>query len=157
MFLEDRGEIRGDIVISFVRDDRFDIVTEGLIVEGLFEFGDHVDEVRMGFAFKLIVLHEFDRVEERAIDVLAFEGNEDITDEVLQIRIGDDGFGFPLLIRGFVSNSHEFVDVVGLQSGDADDWNAKLIAKGLKVDLIALFREFVHHVDGHDHRNIDFE
>ena len=69
---------------------------------------------------------------------------------------GVDG-DFPARLGGPEGLFRRLHRLFPLEGGDFDDRAAELLGEGLNVDLVAVFADDVHHVDGDNHRDAQFE
>ena len=153
----DRREVLGYVFISRVRNQRLEIVAENIVVERLFERADHSDRFFMHFHFDLVVFDKFNGVEQRVCDVLTFERDFYVADNVRKRRILQNGNAYALFLALVISLIHKFFKTFFFESGNLYDGYAEFVFKGFFVDFIACFFNGVDHVESDDHRNVYFE
>ena len=149
------GIVRRDILVARVRDDRFEIVPEGVVLERGFEFVHHLDEFGVHLRFDLVHFGELHRVEERRFDVLRAQRDVHVLHEVRDGRISEDGDPLSRLLRDGDGSVHQFLDARAFERRDLDDGKPDLLFQQFCVDDVARLFHRVHHVERDDERNVD--
>ena len=72
-------------------------------------------------------------------------------------RIIENARTFTRLLAFVIRFFHKFFKTRFFQSGNLDYGNAEPVFEFFFVDFVAVFFYGVHHVESHDHRNVDFE
>ena len=154
--LHNRREVFGNVFVSCVGDQRFEVGAKRIVGERLFELVDHMHGFFVHTHFYLVALDEFDRVEKRVLDVLTAERDSHVFDKVRNRSVGKYAYAGALYVAFSVRLVHEFFKTGLLERGDLDDGNAEAFLEFFLVDLIAVLLYRVHHVERDDHRNVDF-
>ena len=145
-----------NVDVPLIGDDALGIIVQ-LLFSGLnisLDVGHDIGGDAEFFQHLVIPLEDLDGVPALLLlRQVVHRGLLDMGDGVLH-RAGEgvhrNGFG---ALGGLHSGFSGFHDAVALQSGDLNDPHAQFPGQLRYVDLVAVFADHIHHVDGDDHRD----
>ena len=95
-------------------------------------------------------------MEQRIFNALSLEGNANVVDKVSNACFTEHRRAFALFLALVVRLVHKFLKTGFLKCGDFDNRYTQTAFQFGSVDFVALLFHRVHHVEGDDHRDIQF-